>query len=44
LRFAGLTPSKQSLVFIDRHYDFLEAVDPKTGDKFKFYFTLGNRL
>jgi hypothetical protein len=45
LRFAGLTPSKQSLVFVGGHsYDFLEAVDPKTGDKFKLYFTLGNRL
>lgn len=43
LRFAGLMPSKQSLVMVDgKAYDFLEAVDPKTSDKFELYFSLEN--
>jgi hypothetical protein len=42
LRFAGLMPSRQSLVVVGgQAYDFLEAVDPKTSDKVKLYFSLG---
>ena len=45
LRFAGLIPSKQSLVMVGgQAYDFLEAVDPKTNDKFKLYFSLEKDL
>ena len=45
LRFAGLIPSKQSLVMVGgQAYDFLEAVDPKTNDKFKLYFSLEKGL